>query len=45
MSTDHIRGTDVDEVTSPGISSTLEFIMIMVITGVVALGGVAFLIV
>lgn len=44
MSTDHRVHTDeVDESTSSRVSPTAEFILIMVITGVTALGGVTFL--
>lgn len=43
MSTDHASATDVDSEPAPGISPIAEFILIMVITGVIAFGGVAFL--
>ena len=42
MAADHTQPT-VDEGLSPELSPTLEFVLIMVITGVVAFGGVAFL--
>ncbi len=44
MSTDHhVHTNEVDESTSAGLSPTAEFILIMVISGVTALGGVTFL--
>ncbi len=43
MSTDHRRPNEVENPTSPRINDIAEFILIMVITGAVALGGVAFL--
>lgn len=45
MSTDHAQPTEVDETGTPGISTTAEFLLVMVITGAIAFGGVAFLVI
>lgn len=46
MSTDHnVPANNVEESTTTGISQTAEFILLMVITSVTALGGVAVLVI
>lgn len=42
MTADHVQANDLEE-SSGAISPTAEFTLLMVITGVIAAGGVAFL--
>lgn len=43
MAADHVQRTEVDDTAAGGISPTVEFVLFMVITGVIAFGGVAIL--